>query len=136
MAAEERAREGLQGAPVVAVLQNAFVTEDPDGDWAQVEAGIGHQLGVYAGWRQGTDVKGRELEVIPPPGEVIRQTTAYGTPQDVVNYLTPIVKILAEYPESHLIVRLHYPGMNAEPAGRAIELFAQKVAPQLRELTV
>lgn len=134
MAAEERARAGQDGAPIVALLQNAFVTEDPDADWAQVEEGIGHQLGVYAGWRQGNDVEERPLEVMPPPSDAIRQATAYGTPQEVVDYLTPIVRVLAEYPESHLIIRLHYPGMQAEPAARAIELFGKEVAPRLREL--
>ncbi|MFN2526719.1 MAG: LLM class flavin-dependent oxidoreductase [Actinomycetota bacterium] len=135
MAAEERVRVGGKGPPIVALLQNAFVTEDPERDWPLVHAGIGHQLGVYAGWRAGTDVEGRELEVMPPPQETIRETTAYGTPEQVVAYLSRIVKVLAEYPESHLIVRLHYPGMELEPAARAVELYGQKVAPELRNLS-
>lgn len=134
MAAEERARAGKEGPPIVALLQNTFVTQDPDGDWPMIRDGIGHQLGTYAGWRAGTDVPGGKLEVIPPDESSIRQTTAYGTPEQVVEYLTPIVKVLAEYPESHLIVRLHYPGMTAEPAATAIRLFARDVAPKLREV--
>jgi probable F420-dependent oxidoreductase len=134
IAAEARQKAGRGDPPIVALLHNAFVTEDPDGDWEMIRNGIGHQLGTYAGWRAGTDVPGVPLEVVPPDDDTIRKSTAYGTPDDVVDYLAPLVEILGAYPESHLIVRLHYPGMTAEPAARAIELFAEEVAPRLRAL--
>ena len=132
IAAGARAAAGHSGTPIVAVLQNAFVSHDPERDWPTVRAGIGHQLGTYAGWRAGTDVAGRPLQVTPPDGDEIRRTTAYGTPSDVVEALSPLVKALAVYPESHLIVRLHYPGMAAEPAARGLRVFAAEVAPALR----
>jgi probable F420-dependent oxidoreductase len=132
MAAEERARAGRDGPPIVAVLQNAFVTDDPERDWPMVRDGVGHQLGVYAGWRAGTDVPGTPLEVVPPDDDTIRRTTAYGRPQDVTAYLEKLVDALGAYPESHLIVRLHYPGMDAEPAAEALRLFARDVAPALK----
>jgi hypothetical protein len=34
--------------------------------------------------------------------------------------------------EFHLIVRLHYPGMDFETASRAVELFAERVLPALK----
>jgi probable F420-dependent oxidoreductase len=132
-AAEARKQAGLDGPPMVAVLQNAFVTESPEQDWPMVRDGIGHQLGVYSGWREGTDVKGVPLRVIPPDEETIRRTTAYGTPVEVVESLTPLAKILGRYPESHIILRLHYPGMTAPPAAKAISLLAREVAPLLKE---
>ena len=135
LAAAARADGGHDGPPIVAVLQNAFVSDDPERDWPLVRDGIGHQLGTYAGWSAGTDVAGRPLEVLPPDDEDIKRTTAYGTPGEVVDALAPLVRVLARYPESHLIVRLHYPGMSAEPAARAIETFATEVAPPLRSLT-
>jgi probable F420-dependent oxidoreductase len=134
MAAEERSRAGEPKLPIVGLLQNGFVTADPERDWPAVRDGVGHQLGVYAGWRVGTDVPGRDLEVLPPSEGDIRRTTAFGTPDDVVGFLTPIVEELARYDEAHLVVRLHYPGMTAEPAARAIELYAREVAPRLREV--
>ena len=134
LAADARGVEGHAGSPIVAVLQNAFVTDDPERDWPLVRDGIGHQLGTYAGWRAGTDVARRPLEVMPPDDDDIRRTTAYGTPDEVTKALAPLVRALARYPESHLIVRLHYPGMSAEPAARAIETFATEVAPPLRRL--
>jgi alkanesulfonate monooxygenase SsuD/methylene tetrahydromethanopterin reductase-like flavin-dependent oxidoreductase (luciferase family) len=133
MAAEERQKAGKQGPPIVGVLQNAFVTEDPNRDWPLVRDGIGHQLGVYAGWSSGTDVPGRPLDVMPPPESDISRTTAFGTPDDVAGFLTTLAEILGRYPESHLVLRFHYPGMPAEPAARSIELFAREVAPRLRE---
>ncbi|MDQ3963411.1 MAG: LLM class flavin-dependent oxidoreductase [Actinomycetota bacterium] len=132
MAASERAAAGHEGEPIVALLQNAFITEDPERDWPMIRAGIGHQLGVYAGWRAGTDVSGKRLEVMPPDEDTVRATTAYGTPGDVVSFLQPIVDVLARYERSHLILRLHYPGMAAEPAAGAIRLLANEVAPALR----
>jgi probable F420-dependent oxidoreductase len=134
MAAEARAQAGAAGQPVVGLLQNGFVTTDPDADWPAVRDGIGHQLGVYSGWRVGTDVPRKELEIMPPPEEDTRRTTAFGTPDDVVDFLTPTVRELARYERAHLIVRLHYPGMTAAPAARAIELYAREVVPRLREV--
>jgi probable F420-dependent oxidoreductase len=133
MAAAARRDAGHDGRPLAALLQNAFVTEDPERDWPMVARGIGHQLGVYAGWRAGTDVPGRPLEVAPPDEQTIRGTTAYGRPADVAAFLEPLAGLLAAYPDSHLILRFHYPGMDAAPAADAITLFAREVAPRLRD---
>ena len=136
MASDERRKAGHEGPPIVALLQNAFVTEDPERDWPMIRDGIGHQLGVYAGWRKGTDVPGKPLEVHPPKEEDIRHTTAFGTPDQVSAFLEPIVKVLTAYPESHLILRLHYPGMQGPEAATSIDLLASQVAPRLREIAV
>ena len=132
MASEERAKAGLSGEPIVGLLQNSFVTDEPERDWEMVRTGAGHQLGVYAGWRAGTDVKGSPLEVTPPEEGQLRAMTAFGTPDQVVDFLGPIVEVLDRYAQAHLVLRLHYPGMDAAPARRAIELLATKVVPQLR----
>ncbi len=135
MAAAERAAAGHDGPPIVGLLHNAFVTEDPVGDWPLIRAGAGHQLGTYAGWAAGTDVPGTPLEVKPPAEAELRASIAYGTPDEVVKSLTDIVEAMAGYPTGHLVLRLHYPGMTAEPAARAIELLGEEVAPRLRAIT-
>lgn len=132
VAARARARSGRPGPPIVGVLHNAFVTEDPERDWPLVRAGAGHQLGTYAGWGAGTDVPGRPLQVQPPPEDQLRVLTAFGTPDDVVAGLEPVVDVLKRFPEAHLVVRLYYPGMTAEQAAPAVRLFAREVAPRLR----
>lgn len=134
MASEERAKAGKPGPPLVGLLQNAFVTNDPDVDWPMIRDGAGHQLGTYTGWRAGTDVPGKPLEVMPPSDDDLRRTTAYGTPDDVVEYLRPVCEVFKDYPEGHLILRLHYPGMDKEPAARAIKLLGDEVAPRLRDI--
>ena len=53
--------------------------------------------------------------------------------QHVVAFLEPLVRILAPHPDSHLILRFHYPGMDAAPAADSIRLFAREVAPRLRD---
>lgn len=132
MASQEWEKAGKEGSPIVALLQNAFVTDDPERDWPLVAAGTGHQLGVYAGWRAGTDVEGKPLQVMPPDDDDLRRTTAFGTPDQVVDYLRDTAALLSSYPDAHLILRLHYPGMDLEPAARAIELLGKEVAPALR----
>jgi alkanesulfonate monooxygenase SsuD/methylene tetrahydromethanopterin reductase-like flavin-dependent oxidoreductase (luciferase family) len=134
MAAEERKKAGKEGPPLVGLLHNAYVTTDPEGDWPMIRAGAGHQLGTYTGWRSGTDVPGVPLEVMPPSEEDLRKSTAYGTPDEVVEYLRPVCEVFKDYPEGHIVLRLHYPGMDKEPAANAIKLLAEEVAPRLRDI--
>ena len=134
MATTERAKAGKQGPPLVGLLQNTFVTTDPEDDWPMVRDGAGHQLGTYTGWRSGTDVPGTPLEVMPPSEQDLRENTAYGTPDEVVEYLRPVCEVFKDYPEGHIVLRLHYPGMDKEPAAKAIKLLAEEVAPRLRDI--
>jgi hypothetical protein len=69
---------------------------------------------------------------MPPDDDELRASTAFGTPTEVIDYLKETAALLSSYPESHLILRLHYPGMAVEPAARAIELLGKEVAPALR----
>ena len=132
MAAEERKKAGHEGPPIVGLLQNAFVTEDPDRDWPMVRDGIGHQLGVYAGWWDGTDVKGKPLNVNPPDEATIRKTTAYGTPEEVVDPWDGSQshgRLSREPPDPS-------PSLSGDGRGArrpAIELLGTQVAPRLKQ---
>ncbi|MGH2806987.1 MAG: LLM class flavin-dependent oxidoreductase, partial [Actinomycetota bacterium] len=72
LATQGWAEAGKKGGPKIAILQNAFVTDDPERDWPMVRDGVGHQLGTYAGWLD-TDVPGVEMKVKPPPEEKLRE---------------------------------------------------------------
>jgi len=47
-------------------------------------------------------------------------------------HLRPLVEAFGSRKEFHLIVRLHYPGMDFDTASRAVELFAERVLPALK----
>jgi probable F420-dependent oxidoreductase len=115
-----------------AQLQNSFVWEDGDA-WEVVRPGAAHQLGVYEGWRMGTDTPEREeLEVVPPDEDTLRKLTPAGDRHEVIRALRPLVDAFARRDEFHLVVRLHYPGMDLATASRAVELFGEAVLPALK----
>jgi probable F420-dependent oxidoreductase len=131
--AEEGAREAGRDPEALAFaqLQNAFVWEDGSA-WDVVREGVAHHLGVYGGWDRGSDTPERGFEVVPPDEETLRRVTPAGTPREVVQALRPLVEAFGGRKEFHLIVRLHYPGMDFETSARAIELFGEKVLPALK----
>jgi probable F420-dependent oxidoreductase len=114
-----------------AQLQSAFPWEDGDA-LEVVRVGAGHHLGIYTGWAEGSDTPGKGFWVTPPSDDMLRQTVAMGTPQEVAHRLRPVVDAFGDRGEFHLIVRLHYPGMDYETASRAVELFGEKVIPALK----
>jgi probable F420-dependent oxidoreductase len=116
----------------LALLQNAFVSREGDA-WEMARPGVAHQLGTYSAWDAGADTPDHdELEPIPPDDATMRRWTAAGTPAEVVRSLRPLVEAFGDRSELHLIVRLHYPGMDFETASRAVEVFAEEVAPGLK----
>ena len=131
------AEEGARGAGKdpssmpFAQLQNAFVWEDGDA-WEVVREGAAHHIGVYGGWAAGGDTPEQGFLVAPPDEQTLRRITPSGTPKEVARELRPLVEAFAHRQEFHLIVRLHYPGMDFDTASRAIELFAEGVIPALK----
>jgi probable F420-dependent oxidoreductase len=118
----------------LALTQNAFAWRDGD-PWELLSEGLTQQLGTYAAWEQGHDTpESDQLVPAPPDFEEVRRWTFAGTPEQVVAALGPMVTRNADRDELHLVVRLHYPGMDMETASRAVELFAAEVSPALRAL--
>lgn len=120
------------GSVGLAVLQNAFVTDAGDA-WAAVREGVAHQMGTYGAWEAGADTPGHDsLEPLPPDEETLRAWTPAGRPEEVARALRPLVEAFGPRREFHLVVRLHYPGMDFETASRAVELFGEEVLPALK----
>ncbi|MEX2274837.1 MAG: LLM class flavin-dependent oxidoreductase [Actinomycetota bacterium] len=116
----------------LALLQNAFVS-DEDGAWQVARAGVAHQLGSYLAWAEDADTPEHDAMQIPDQTDAdLRAWTAAGTPEEVTVALRPFVESFAHGRDLHLIVRLHYPGMNSATASRAIELFGERVIPALK----
>ena len=131
--AEEAARENGRDTDHLAFaqLQNVFVWDDGNA-WDVVRNGVAHQIGVYGAWDAGGDTPGQDL-VLPPPDEgLLKKLTPSGTSTEVVAALRPLIEAFAGRREFHLIVRLHYPGMDFETASRAVELFGERVLPALK----
>jgi alkanesulfonate monooxygenase SsuD/methylene tetrahydromethanopterin reductase-like flavin-dependent oxidoreductase (luciferase family) len=114
-----------------AQLQNVFVWDEGDA-WEVARRYVPNQLGIYDGWAEGGDTPDQGFLLKPPDEETMRRLTFAGSPQEVVRLLRPIVEAFAGRREFHLIVRLHYPGMDFDMASRAVELFAEEVLPALR----
>jgi probable F420-dependent oxidoreductase len=132
--AEEGARDAGKDPDRLgyAQLHNAFVWEDGDA-WEVVRAGAQHQLGVYESWGAGADTPENDsLSPQPPDEETVRKLTPAGDRHEVLRALRPWVDAFADRDEFHLIVRLHYPGMDQDAAGRAVELFGEEVLPPLK----
>ncbi|HEX2031772.1 MAG TPA: LLM class flavin-dependent oxidoreductase [Actinomycetota bacterium] len=114
-----------------ALLQNTFVWDDGDA-WEVVREAANHQLAVYAAWRAGADTPGRGLDVPALDEGTLRALTPAGRPEEVLRALRPLVDAFADRREFHLVVRLHYPGMDGETSTRAVELFGEEVLPALK----
>jgi hypothetical protein len=50
----------------------------------------------------------------------------------VIRGLRPLVDAFAHRDEFHLVVRLHYPGMDLDTSARSVELFGGEVLPALK----
>jgi len=115
----------------MAQLQNTFVWEEGDA-WEVAGRYVPNQLGIYGGWDAGGDTPEQGFVLAPPDEETIRRITPVGNAHEVVHTLRPMIEAFAGRREFHLIVRLHYPGMDFETASRAIELFGERILPALK----
>ena len=131
--AEQGAREaGKDPADLgYAQLQNGFPWADGDA-WEVIREGARHHIGVYSGWAEGSDTPGNGFWVSPPPDDVLRHVNPAGPPQEIARTLRQMIEPFRDRKEFHLIIRLHYPGMDFATASRAIELFGEQVIPALK----
>lgn len=116
----------------LALMQNAFVVRSGD-PFEPVRRGVAHQLGTYDAWEAGHDTPAHDSLEPPPlsdPG--LRNATIAGTPDEVISALRPLVDEFGAERDLHLIVRLHYPGMDLASVDVALSLFAEEVLPALR----
>jgi alkanesulfonate monooxygenase SsuD/methylene tetrahydromethanopterin reductase-like flavin-dependent oxidoreductase (luciferase family) len=114
-----------------ALMQNAFVVREGDG-WPIVRDGVLHQWGSYEAWAEGHDTPDHDsLEPTVEDEEAARRATPAGTPAEVAERLAALIDPLRDR-DVELIVRLHYPGMDLEPAAAAVALFGEHVLPALR----
>jgi probable F420-dependent oxidoreductase len=116
---------------IVVLLQNAFAWRDGD-PWPLIRDGLVHQHGTYEAWGEGADTPEHDrLEPAVPSDEDLRLSTPAGPPEEVARALLATIRAAGDR-DIHLVVRLHYPGMDLDTASRAAELFATDVMPVLK----
>jgi alkanesulfonate monooxygenase SsuD/methylene tetrahydromethanopterin reductase-like flavin-dependent oxidoreductase (luciferase family) len=116
---------------IVVLLQNAFAWNDGD-PWPLIRDGVMQQLGTYEAWGEGADTPEHDrLEPRAPSEEDLRLSTPAGSPDDVAAALLSTIRAAGDR-DVHLVVRLHYPGMDLDTASRAVQLFAAEVMPLLK----
>ena len=116
---------------IVVLLQNAFAWRDGD-PWPLIRDGLVHQHGTYEAWGEGADTPEHDrLEPAVPSDEDLRLSTPAGPPEEVARALLATIRAAGDL-DIHLVVRLHYPGMDLDTASRAAELFATDVMPVLK----
>jgi probable F420-dependent oxidoreductase len=121
----------------IVLLQNVFVSRGGDAwqdgePWTSLRTGVAQQLGAYEAWDAGADTPELDrLDPVPPSDHDLRLSTPAGSPEEVLGALLPTVRELGDR-DLHLVVRLHYPGMDLETAATAAELFASDVLPALK----
>jgi alkanesulfonate monooxygenase SsuD/methylene tetrahydromethanopterin reductase-like flavin-dependent oxidoreductase (luciferase family) len=133
--AEESARSAGRDPDTLALVlfRNAFVQHEGDA-WETIAGGVAHQIGTYDAWDAGADTREDDsLTLAPPDRADLRKVTTAGTPEEVLHGLQEILAPFSDHSDVHLLVRLHYPGMDLDTASRALELFAAEVLPALRE---
>jgi alkanesulfonate monooxygenase SsuD/methylene tetrahydromethanopterin reductase-like flavin-dependent oxidoreductase (luciferase family) len=92
-----------------------------------------HQIGTYMLWHAVDD--GLPSDGPPPLDERrIRERAFLGTPAEVVEQARPWIEAFAGR-ELHVVVRLHYPGMQRDEAEHAMRLFATEVLSPLKRLS-
>jgi alkanesulfonate monooxygenase SsuD/methylene tetrahydromethanopterin reductase-like flavin-dependent oxidoreductase (luciferase family) len=115
----------------IVVLQNAFAWRDGD-PWPLIRDGLVHQHGTYEAWGKGADTPEQDrLEPAVPSEEDLRLSTPAGPPEEVARALLSAIRAAGDR-DVHLVVRLHYPGMDLDTASRAVELFAAEVMPVIK----
>ncbi|HEX6548744.1 MAG TPA: LLM class flavin-dependent oxidoreductase [Candidatus Dormibacteraeota bacterium] len=117
---------------LVGFLQNAWVStggEMPD----HVYQSAWHQLGTYAAWGDDFDTPEQPYRLPPLNRDAVARRSAAGTPEQVIESLRPMVEAFRGR-RQHAVIRLHYPGMTRDQAAPAIELFAERVIPELKRL--
>jgi probable F420-dependent oxidoreductase len=116
---------------IVVLLQNAFAWRDGD-PRPLIRDGLVHQHGTYEAWGEGADTPEHDrLEPAVPSEEDLRLSTPAGPPEEVARALLATIRAAGDR-DVHLVVRLHYPGMDLDTASRAVELFATDVMPVLK----
>lgn len=112
------------------VSTTVFVHEDGERAWDLVAPGLAYQASRYAEW--GADPHAEKPHPLRPE-DLDRERYFVGAPDEVAGRLA---KLHAESPYDHLCFWGRLPGVSHEAALENMRLFADRVAPKVREAVV
>jgi alkanesulfonate monooxygenase SsuD/methylene tetrahydromethanopterin reductase-like flavin-dependent oxidoreductase (luciferase family) len=116
--------------------QWVYVAANADEAWRHAGEHFHYMLHWYGRWLvEASDFAGDEqLSRLPPPeklrdAEGLLFTPVIGSPDEVATVLR---RTLDRVRTTHLVVGMHFPGLDPERSRRSMELFAREVMPRLQ----
>lgn len=106
--------------------------------WNEVQEHVHWMLAVYGQWlREAGEMQGPPSLLSPPPAAALRSTSEpllfrpiVGTPQDVARGLEEFTRATRT---THLVLGMHFPGIDPRLSRRSMETFARELMPRLRK---
>jgi probable F420-dependent oxidoreductase len=129
-----RERLGVAGPYRFGMFLPIGIGADPDDGWAAIRDGLLHVRGSYALWGQGKrDVSGAR-DAAAQWEDAIRATTTCGTPEQIVEALSPHLRELdgLGFEDVFVSAIIVVPGTPKAQAVEAIDRFGKEVMPALR----
>ncbi len=121
-----------------AQLRWCFVGETRDAAWDACQHHLHYMLTWYGKWiSEASDVKGDEQFAQLPPPEKLRDTdqallagpAMVGSPDEVAEEILSFTRGVRT---THLVLGMHFPGIDPWKVNRSMELFAKEVMPALK----
>ncbi|MDP6087143.1 MAG: LLM class flavin-dependent oxidoreductase [Nitrospinota bacterium] len=121
---------GKEDAPPDIILRReAFVAETDEEAWEAAREGVLYLYGEYLNWGHLTDDDGRPIQPGAGALDVLRDRFLIGSPETVARRIRECEEALGN---THLVVRMQFPGTDPERVMESIRLLAEEVAPKFR----
>jgi alkanesulfonate monooxygenase SsuD/methylene tetrahydromethanopterin reductase-like flavin-dependent oxidoreductase (luciferase family) len=122
----------------VAQLVWAHIAPSKEQAWDEVQDHVHWMLTVYGEWlSEAGEVKGPPTLFKPPPASELRRTKdpllftpLVGTAEDVAEGLEKFTRTVRT---THLVLGMHFPGIDPKLVRRSMETFAQELLPRFKE---
>lgn len=129
-----RERLGISGPYRFGMFIPIGIGADPDDGWARIRDGLLHVRGAYALWGQGKLEVSHARDEAAQWEEAVRSATICGSPEQIVDTLTPHLRELdgLGLEDAFVSAILAPPGTPLDVAAEAVETYGSKIIPALR----
>ncbi len=116
--------------PDIILRREAFVAETDEEAWEAAREGVLYLYGEYLNWGHLTDDDGTPIPAGERGLDALRNRFLIGSPETVTKRIQEHAEALGN---THLVVRMQFPGTDPEKVERSLRLFAQEVIPNFRD---